>query len=261
MPKLLFFCLIFILLVTGCATNDTAGELASGSETTASELPAETPAESESVQPAQEQELLPEPEHFYCPFCGAEIAENAVFCHICGKKIEDFGKEEPWHVPESLDELVGEWKGETGVIINYPDYSLGTGFPMLSFHWPSEDVTSLWEDYSYNNDIPLDDMWEKKNVYRAVLHGDVRSDENGSQLGFVVSMDFYGDIIAQEIFFVPEKIIRDNIKFFLVSPDGSQIKMQGNFRSFSNLGFSISGAGWVYDKVLEETDEDWYQYW
>jgi len=235
--SLLFVSLALLLLVTGCATTDTA--LAENEPEPVVEL---------------EVEPIPEPEPFYCPFCGAEIPEDSVFCHKCGEKIEDFGKEKPWHVPESLDELIGEWTGETGVIINYPDYSLGTWSRMLSFAWPERDATALWDRYAEDNGLSADDMWEKRNVYRAAIYGDVQSDENGSQSGYIVRRDYYGNIYDQRMLFVSEKIIRDNINFFLVSPDGSQIKMQGIFRMFSDMNFTINGIGALYSKVEEETE-------
>ena len=236
MRKLLFLCLIFILFVTGCATNDAAQTAQNPQEV--------TPAESESAQPAQEPEVepIPEPEPFYCPFCCAEIPEDSVFCHKCGEKIEDFGKEKPWHTPESLDELEGEWlNSDIGVIINYPDSSLGTENRMFSFSWQEQDVTYLWQNYADSNGLSLDDIWEKRNAYRAMIHGDVRSDENGSQVGYVLRGDYYWDyydgytlrIYAQLKYFVPEKIVRDNIANFLVSPDGNKIKMTGTFRTFT----------------------------
>ena len=257
--------LVLMLLLTGCATTDASDEVASGTETAAAELPTETPAESESAQPSQEPEVapepepIPEPEPFYCPFCGAEIPEDSVFCHKCGEKIEDFGKEKPWHTPESLDELEGEWQNsELGVTINYPDYSLGTGSRMLSFCWQEQDVTYWWENYSEKNGIAIEEMWRKRNVYRAAILGDIQSDENGSQLGYIVRRGYYGEIYAQRYFFVPEKIVRDNINCFLVSPDGDKIKMQGTFRTFSSMNFTITGTGTVYDK---STYDDWYSGW
>ena len=251
MRKLLFVCLVLILLLTDCATTDTANEVASSTEPVVSEV---SVAENEPDSIVE-----PEPEPFYCPFCGAEIPEDSVFCHKCGEKIEDFGKEKPWHTPESLDELEGEWKNsELGVTINYPDYSLGTGSRMLSFCWQEQDVTYLWENYSEKNGIDIEEMWRKRNAYRAAIHGDIQSDENGSQLGYIVRRDYYGDIYAQLYFFVPEKIVRDNINCFLVSPDGDKIKMQGSFRTFSDMNFTLTGTGTVYEKV---TYDDWYSGW
>ncbi|MBO4508652.1 MAG: zinc ribbon domain-containing protein [Spirochaetaceae bacterium] len=259
--RLLCASLVLMLLLAGCATTDAAQTAQNPQEV--------TPAESESAQPAQEPEVepIPEPEPFYCPFCGAEIPEDSVFCHKCGEKIEDFGKEKPWHTPESLDELEGEWQNsELGVTINYPDYSLGTGSRMLSFCWQEQDVTYLWQNYADSNGLSLDDIWEKRNAYRAMIHGDVRSDENGSQVGYVLRGDYYWDyydgytlrIYAQLKYFVPEKIVRDNIANFLVSPDGSKIKMTGTFRTFSDMNFTLTGTGTVYDKVIYD---DWSPYW
>ena len=58
-------------------------------------------------------------------------------------------------------------------------------------------------------------IWEKRNAYRALIHGDIRSDENGSQVGYALSGDYYWDyydgytlrIYAQLKYFVPEKIV------------------------------------------------------
>ena len=252
-------CLALMLFMTGCATTDAAQTAQNPQEV--------TPAESESAQPSQEPEVAPEPdpepepEPFYCPFCGAEIPEDSVFCHKCGEKIEDFGKEKPWHTPESLDELEGEWlNSELGVTINYPDYSLGTGSRMFSFSWPEQDATYVWQNYADSNGLSLDDIWEKRNAYRALIHGDIRSDENGSQVGYALSGDYYWDyydgytlrIYAQLKYFVPEKIVRDNIKFFLVSPDGSKIKMMGTFRTFTDMDFTVTGMGSEYNKVITD---------
>ncbi|MBO4704295.1 MAG: zinc ribbon domain-containing protein [Spirochaetaceae bacterium] len=258
--RLLCASLVLILLLTGCATTDTSDEVASSAESAESVLVAENVPET-VVEP----EIEPEP--FYCPFCGAEIPEDSVFCHKCGEKIEDFGKEKPWHTPESLDELEGEWQNsELGVTINYPDSSLGTENRMFSFSWQEQDVTYLWQNYADSNGLSLDDIWEKRNAYRAMIHGDVRSDENGSQVGYVLRGDYYWDyydgytlrIYAQLKYFVPEKIVRDNIANFLVSPDGSKIKMTGTFRTFSDMNFTLNGTGTVYDKVIYD---DWSPYW
>ena len=263
-------CLALLLFVTGCATTDTApAESANGDAAqTVQESQEVIPAESETAQnpqeqavPEQEPEIVPEPEPFYCPFCGAEIPEDSVFCHKCGEKIEDFGKEKPWHTPSSLDELIGEWKNdELDVTINYPDYSFGTENRMLSFSWQKQDVTYLWQQYADSNGLSLDDIVEKRNVYRAAIHGDIRSDENGSQVGYVISglyQNYYSSdspwqIYVQLKYFVPEKIVRDNIANFLVSPDGTKFKMQGTFRTFSDLNFTVTGTGTVYDKVVED---------
>ena len=265
-------CLVLLLFVTGCATTDTAP---AESETTQNPQELAVSEQEPEVVPeiVPEPEPEPEPEPFYCPFCGAEIPEDSVFCHKCGEKIEDFGKEKPWHTPESLDELVGEWlNSELGVTINYPDYSLGTGSRMLAFSWPEQDATYLWQNYADSNGLTLDDIWEKRNAYRALIHGDIRSDENGSQVGYALSGDYYWDyydgytlrIYAQLKYFVPEKIVRDNIKFFLVSPDGSKIKMMGTFRTFSDMDFTVTGMGSEYNKVITDpfserwNDDSWY---
>ena len=102
-----------------------------------------------------------------------------------------------------------------------------------------------------------------------MIHGDVRSDENGSQVGYVLRGDYYWDyydgytlrIYAQLKYFVPEKIVRDNIANFLVSPDGSKIKMTGTFRTFSDMNFTLTGTGTVYEKVVEGNYDDWYSGW
>jgi hypothetical protein len=276
--RLLCASLVLMFLLAGCATTDASDEVASGAESAESVLVAEnvpeTVVEPEiEPEPEPEPEPNPEPEPFYCPFCGAEIPEDSVFCHKCGEKIEDYGKEKPWHTPESLDELVGEWlNSELGVTINYPDYSLGTGSRMLAFSWPEQDATYLWQNYADSNGLSLDDIWEKRNAYRALIHGDIRSDENGSQVGYVLSSDYYWDyydgytlrIYAQLKYFVPEKIVRDNIKFFLVSPDGSKIKMMGTFRTFTDMDFTVTGMGSEYNKVITDpfterwNDDSWY---
>ena len=270
--RLLFVSLALLLLLTGCATTDTSDAIDADSSESA--LVAENeiePVVELEVEP--EPEPIPEPELSYCPFCGAEIPEDSVFCHKCGEKIEDFGKEKPWHTPESLDELKGVWQNsDIGVTINYPDYSLGSSYRMFSFSWQEQDVTYLWQNYADSNGLSLDDIWEKRNAYRAMIHGDVRSDENGSQVGYVLRGDYYWDyydgytlrIYAQLKYFVPEKIVRDNIANFLVSPDGNKIKMTGTFRTFSDMNFTLTGTGTVYDKVITAPfpdswdSDDWY---
>ena len=240
--SLLCASLILLLLVTGCVTTDNAdtssSAVALGLETSEERIPEvlhEIPSE-------------PEPEPFYCPFCGVEIPLDSIFCLKCGKKIEDFGKEEPWHIPESLNELIGEWTGDSGVVIKYPDYSLATGDRMLSFSWPEIDATYDWYEYAETYGLTVSSMWNKKNAYRAAICGDIRSDENGSQLGVAVRRDDDGTIYAQQKLFVAEKIVRDNASFFLVSPDGKKFKTDGLFRLFSSLNYSVKGSGFVYIK-------------
>ena len=240
---LLFVSLALLLLVTGCKSADSSAvSVAPGSEISEERVPEvlqELPTEAESE---------PEPEPFYCPFCGTKIPGDSIYCLKCGKKIEDFGKEEPWHAPESLDELIGVWTGESDVIITYPDFSLDNGDRMLSFAWPEVDATYDWHEYAETYGLTVSSMWSKKNAYRAAICGDIRSDENGSQLGVFVRRESDGTIYAQQKLFVAEKIVRDNSTFFLISPDGDKLKTNGIFRLFSSLNYSVKGSGLVYTK-------------
>jgi len=237
--NLLFVSLSLLLLVAGCKSADSSAvSVAPGSEISEEHIP----------EVLQEIPMEPEPEPFYCPFCGAEIPLDSIYCLKCGKKIEDFGKEEPWHAPESLDELIGVWTGESDVIITYPDFSLENGDRMLSFAWPEVDATYDWYEYAETYGLTVSSMWSKKNAYRAAICGDIRSDENGSQLGVTVRRESDGTIYAQQKLFVAEKIVRDNSTFFLISPDGDKLKTNGTFRLFSSLNYSVKGSGLVYTK-------------
>ncbi|MCR4939571.1 MAG: zinc ribbon domain-containing protein [Treponemataceae bacterium] len=227
------------LLFSGCNSSGDEGGVAAEEETPVVEVPLV-------------QEPVVEPEPFLCPFCGEAIPENSIYCFRCGKKIEDFGREEPWHSLSSLDELVGLWLAEDGARINYPDFSLQKDSRMLSFSWPEESVTLTWAQYAEENGLSLNDMWEKRNIYRAAIHGEILADENGSQLGFILRRDSLGDIYARRQLFVPEKIVRDNLLFFIVSPDGNAIRTNGLFRFFSSICFTLEGSESVYKKGVEQ---------
>lgn len=221
--------LIFIVLLAGCAGNQ--------------EEIIETP-EITILPPEPEPEPEPDTEpQFLCPECGFELPSDAFFCYNCGAKVRDDGKELPWHTLASLDELTGTWTSDSGCTICYPDYSLDTAKPMISISFPEENDNSRWKAYADRNNTTMETLWEKKAAYRSAIDGEILTDENGTQAGYVlipkmIESRYFNPILSiyRKLFiFVPEKIIRDNAASISVSPDGKKISLIAQLRFFSDI--------------------------
>lgn len=209
--------------------------------------PAVEPADSEEPAHPQEQD-----ESLFCPDCGGVISEEWIYCAWCGLKLNDDGKEEPWHTLISLNELDGTWTSEDGVTVRYPDYSLGTGQPMISITMQPRDDTTLWRQWANRLGYTLGQTWNKRNILRKDIYGPVLVDENGTQIGILCTTNASNFIYSSEIIFLPEKIVRDNSAFFEFSPDGTKLTMKGSFHFFSDIIYSLEGSESIFEKIVEE---------
>lgn len=212
----------------------------------------------DELVPSFEEEIpaVSEVPELYCPECGWVITEEAFYCSHCGIKLRDDGKEEPWHALTSIDELKGIWHDETGMTLQYPDYSLNTGFAMVSLETPAKDDTARWQQMALYSGYTMEQLWQKKNSWMAEIYGPVLSDENGTQVGRVCCRNESGEISVRTMIFIPEKIIRDNAAFFEISPDGTKLAMNGDFHFFSNLNWCLTGNGSVYERAEDTGYED-----
>ena len=208
-------------------------------------------------------EPIPEPEPpLLCPECGTPIPADAFYCPFCGFKAGDDGKELPWHTLASIDELTGTWTSESGFTINYPDFSLDGEEPMFSILFPEENDSQNWISYAENNYTTLEVLWAKNAAYRAAIDGDILSDENGTQAGYLLNAETWSisgntyilTISRRMMIFIPEKIVRDNAASISISPDGKKLSLAAPFHFFSNLQKYLSTPVDFFS--LEEPQED-----
>lgn len=214
------------------------------------------PIPSQSDFPQQDNPFNPDGELTVCPDCGDAIDDDWFYCAWCGTKLRDDGKEIPWHVLASLDELEGTWTSGNGITIHYPDYSLGTSVAMVSITWPTKDDTTLWRQKASQLGITLEQAWTKRNLLRKEIYGPILIDENGTQIGVLCTKNAFNFICSNEMIFLPEKIVRDNASFFEVSPDGTKLTMKGSFHFFSDLAFQLTGDETIYTKKVEEVSDE-----
>ena len=169
---------------------------------------------------------------------------------------ENSDDEEVFTACDYVDDLTGEWEASDGTGFIYPLNTDRKSY--LLYHGAWKDVTKDLTSYAEVQNISIDELWQKRYTIYSWKNPKYRkemplplSDENGVEKG----LKFYrssGHIYVRDEYLITEFIFGKNLRYFLMSQDGTHFKTGKVFHLFSRVFLDMNDSDKIYWKKDSE---------